>query len=183
LVAQFRYAPSTANLEVAVKETVAYCDLDEKSARRPGVAVVNVVIDGTSHALDVCQPHLTLLSRLPATGATGRGRRAGKAAPAAPVPRTTAKKSASAAKTAPGKRAAKAASPAKRVGAAKAVTAAPRNARTPQAATGGRTPGSRRDQQQRVAAARQWARAQGRTIAGKGRLPAGLLDEFDAANS
>jgi hypothetical protein len=159
-----------------VKETVAYCDLDEKDARRPGVAVLTVIIDGTSHSVDVCQPHLTLLSRLPSTSAArgGRGRRAAKRAPAkrAAAPRAAAKKAAPAAKKAAPAKATKRA----------AAKASPRKARAPRAAAAGRTPGSRRDQQQRVAAARDWARAQGRTIAGKGRLPAGLLEEFDAAN-
>jgi hypothetical protein len=184
-----------------VKETVAYCDLDEKDARRPGVAVLTVEIDGTSHSVDVCQPHLTLLTRLPTTAALRAGRRrvakrtpakraaAAKKAPAAkrtgPVAKVAAKVAparkraaakAAAAKKAPAKKAAaRKAAPAKRT-ATKAVT------RRPRVAAAGRQPGSRRDQQRRIADARDWARAQGRTIAGKGRLPAGLLEEFEAAS-
>jgi hypothetical protein len=167
-----------------VKETVAYCDLDDKDARRPGVAVLKVEVDGVTHVVDVCQVHLSLVSRLP-TGAATRGRRrstrrAAKraAAPAAAASSPAAKKTAkraparkrTAAKTAkaPAKRATKA--PAKR--AAKAT----------RGAAAGRLPGSRRDQQQRIAAAREWARAQGRSIADKGRLPAGLLEEFARAS-
>jgi hypothetical protein len=155
-----------------VKETVAYCDLDEKDARRPGVAVLSVSIDGTTHVVDVCQVHLTLLSRLPTTAAAraGRGRRAVKRGPA--------KRAAAA----PRAGAAKAPAAADAPRPAKATKASPRKARASRSTAAGRTPGSRRDQQQRVAAAREWARAQGRAIAGKGRLPAGLLEEFDAAN-
>ena len=171
-----------------MKETVAYCDLDDKDARRAGVAVLRVEIDGIIHVVDVCQVHLSILGRLPSTTAARgrRGRRAVKRAPAkrVAVKRAPAKRAvgrpAKAAKSAPPvarKRAAKAvkAAPAKRATAAKATRA------SRAAADAGRTPGSRRDQQQRVAAARDWARAQGRNIAGKGRLPAGLLEEFEAA--
>jgi hypothetical protein len=171
-----------------VKETVAYCDLDDKDGRREGVAVLRVEIDGITHVVDVCQVHLTLLGRLPSTAATRarRGRRAVKRAPAKRVAAKRAGRPAKAAaatarpaarKAAPAK-AAKKAAPAKRARATKSAARAARSA-----AVAGRTPGSRRDQQQRVAAAREWARAQGRVIAGKGRLPAGLLQEFEAATS
>jgi hypothetical protein len=183
-----------------VKETVAYCDLDDKDARRPGVAVLRVEIDGTTHIVDVCQVHLTILGRLPSTAAVRgrRGRRAVKRAPAkraaakaAPAKRAVGRpaKAVATARPAAAKRAAKAtkAAPAKRAVGRPAKSAAAkataRSARAARAAIAGRTPGSRRDQQQRVAAAREWARAQGRAIAGKGRLPAGLLQEFEAATS
>jgi hypothetical protein len=163
-----------------VKETVAYCDLDEKDARRPGVATLKIDVDGVIHVMDVCQVHLTLLGRLP-TGSAARGRRGGrrvaKRVAAAPAKKAT-------------KRAAKAAPARKRV-AVKAVkatkaTKAPAKKATKRAAkavrgTAGRVSGSRRDQQQQIAAAREWARAQGRSIADKGRLPAGLVEEFTAA--
>jgi hypothetical protein len=159
-----------------VKETVAYCDLDDKDARRPGVAVLKVEVDGVTHIVDVCQVHLSLLSRLP-TGVTTRGRRRGtrratKRVAAAPAAKKAAKKAAPAQKRAakaPAKRATKSSAPAKR--AAKAASG-----------VAGRLPGSRRDQQQRIAAAREWARAEGRAIADKGRLPAGLLEEFARAS-
>jgi hypothetical protein len=161
-----------------VKETVAYCDLDDKDARRPGVAVLKVEVDGVTHVVDVCQVHLSLLSRLP-TGATTRGRRRGtrraaKRVAAAPAAKKAAKKAAPAKRTAV--KAAKA--PAKR------ATKAPAKRATKAARSGvaGRLPGSRRDQQQRIAAAREWARAEGRVIADKGRLPAGLLEEFARAS-
>jgi hypothetical protein len=167
-----------------VKETVAYCDLDEKDARRPGVAVLSIEIDGTTHSVDVGKPHLTLLRRLPSAAArAGRGRPALKGVPAKKSPAKSA--AAAPAAKAPGRKAAVKKVAAKKVAvkkvAAKKAPAKRTAAATPAAA--GRTPGSRRDQQQRVAAARDWARAQGRTIAGKGRLPAGLLEEFDAAGS
>lgn len=165
-----------------MKETIAYCDLDDKEARRPGVAVLKVEIDGVVHVVDVCSVHLTLIGRLP-TGTATRGRRR-------PVRR--------AAKQAPSKRVgrpAKAAAPAKatvsKAAPARAVKATASKAPAKSAvkavrrttAAAGRVSGSRRDQQQRIAAAREWARAQGRSIADKGRLPAGLLEEFASATS
>jgi hypothetical protein len=162
-----------------VKETVAYCDLDEKDARRPGVAVLKFEVDGVTHVVDVCQVHLTLLSRLP-TGVAARGRRrratkrVARRAPAAPAAKKAAparKRAAAKATKAPAKRAAKTAS--------KRVAKAPgKRVAKAAAGAGGRVSGSRRDQQQRIAAARDWARAQGRSISDKGRLPAGLLEEF-----
>ena len=165
-----------------MKETIAYCDLDDKEGRRPGVAVLKIEIDGVTHVVDVCSVHLALLGRLP-TGTATRGRRrsvrrAAKKAPAKRVGRPTA----SAAPVA--KKVAKKAAPAKRV--AKAAKAAKAPAKrvakaSRRGAAAGRVAGSRRDQQQRIAAARDWARAQGRSIADKGRLPAGLLEEFARA--
>jgi hypothetical protein len=164
-----------------VKETVAYCDLDEKDARRPGVATLKIDVDGVIHVMDVCQVHLTLLGRLP-TGTAARGRRGGRRSAAKRVAAAPAKKAT--------KRAAKAAPARKRVAvkATKAVKAtnAPAKKATKRAAkavrgSAGRVSGSRRDQQQQIAAAREWARAQGRSIADKGRLPAGLVEEFTAA--
>jgi hypothetical protein len=166
-----------------VKETVAYCDLDDKDARRPGVAVLKIEVDGVTHVVDVCQVHLTLLTRLP-TGAT-RGRRRATKRTARRVP---AKRVAAAA---PAKAAKKAAAPARKRVAAKAAKATKAPAKkatkrvakaTRSGAAAGRVSGSRRDQQQRIAAARDWARAQGRVIADKGRLPAGLLEEFARAS-
>jgi hypothetical protein len=166
-----------------VKETVAYCDLDDKDARRPGVAVLKIEVDGVTHVVDVCQVHLTLLTRLP-TGAT-RGRRRATKRTARRVP---AKRAAAAA---PAKAAKKAAAPARKRVAAKAAKATKAPAKkatkrvakaTRSGAAAGRVSGSRRDQQQRIAAARDWARAQGRVIADKGRLPAGLLEEFARAS-
>jgi hypothetical protein len=165
-----------------VKETVAYCDLDDKDARREAVAALKVEIDGVIHLVDVCQVHLTLLGRLPSGTAT-RGRRRGtrraakRTAPAAP-----AKAPAKAAK-----RVAKKAAPAAKRVAKKAAKApakkAPAKRTRRSAAAAGRVTGSRRDHQQQIAAARAWARAQGRPIADKGRLPAGLLEEFASASS
>jgi hypothetical protein len=166
-----------------VKETVAYCDLDDKDARRPGVAVLKIEVDGVTHVVDVCQVHLTLLTRLP-TGAT-RGRRRAAKRTARRVPAKRVGRPAAAA--APAKAAKKAAPARKRVAAkaAKAAKKAPAKKATKRvakatraSAAAGRVSGSRRDQQQRIAAARDWARAQGRAIADKGRLPAGLLEEF-----
>lgn len=166
-----------------MKETVAYCDLDDKDARRPGVAVLKIEVDGVTHVVDVCQVHLTLLTRLP-TGAT-RGRRRATKRTARRVP---AKRAAAAA---PAKAAKKAAAPARKRVAAKAAKATKAPAKkatkrvakaTRSGAAAGRVSGSRRDQQQRIAAARDWARAQGRVIADKGRLPAGLLEEFARAS-
>jgi hypothetical protein len=168
-----------------VKETVAYCDLDDKEARRPGVAVLKFEIDGVTHVADVCSVHLTLLGRLPSGAVRGRrrgvrrvakrvakkapakrvGRPAKAAAPAKAVKKVAAKKVA--AKKVPARKAAAKKAPSKR--AAKS--------------TAGRVSGSRRDQQQQIAAARTWARAQGRSISDKGRLPAGLLEEFASATS
>ena len=162
-----------------MKETVAYCDLDEKDARRPGVAALKIDVDGVTHVLDVCQVHLTLLGRLP-TGAVTRGRRRG--ARRGPAKRAVAAPAKAA------KRVAKKAAPARRrvaVEAAKATKApakATKRVATKVAGGPGRVSGSRRDQQQRIAAARDWARAQGREIADKGRLPAGLLEEFARAS-
>jgi hypothetical protein len=161
-----------------VKETVAYCDLDDKDARRPGVAVLKVEVDGVTHVVDVCQVHLSLLSRLP-TGVSTRGRRRGtrrvaKRVAAAPAAKKAAKKAA------PAKRAAAKAAKAPAKRATKA--AAKRATKATRSGVAGRLPGSRRDQQQRIAAAREWARAEGRVIADKGRLPAGLLEEFARAS-
>jgi hypothetical protein len=170
-----------------VKETVAYCDLDEKDARRPGVATLKIDVDGVIHVMDVCQVHLTLLGRLP-TGSAARGRRGGrrvaKRVAAAPAKKATKR----AAKAAPARKrvavkavkATKATkAPAKRAAKATRATKAVRG--TAVRGTAGRVSGSRRDQQQQIAAAREWARAQGRSIADKGRLPAGLVEEFTAA--
>jgi hypothetical protein len=165
-----------------VKETVAYCDLDDKDARRAGVAVLKFEVDGVTHVVDVCQVHLTLLSRLP-TGTAARGRRRGT--------RRAAKRVAAAA-PAKAAKAAKKAAPARKRAAAKATKAPARKATkaparkaakaTRRTSAAGRVSGSRRDQQQRIAAARDWARAQGRSISDKGRLPAGLLEEFARAS-
>ncbi len=165
-----------------MKETIAYCDLDDKEARRPGVAVLRVEIDGVIHVVDVCSVHLTLLGRLP-TGTATRGRRRSVRRPAKKAPAKRVGRPAATA-TPVAKKAAKKAAPAKRV--AKAVTATKAPAKraakaTRRGVTAGRVAGSRRDQQQRIAAAREWARAQGRSIADKGRLPAGLLEEFARA--
>jgi hypothetical protein len=169
-----------------VKETVAYCDLDDKDARRPGVAVLKIEVDGVTHVVDVCQVHLTLLTRLP-TGATRGRRRAAKRT----ARRAPAKRAGRPAAAAPAKAAKKAAAPARKRVAAKATkaTKAPAKKATKRvakatrgSAAAGRVSGSRRDQQQRIAAARDWARAQGRVIADKGRLPAGLLEEFASAS-
>jgi hypothetical protein len=170
-----------------VKETVAYCDLDDKDARRPGVAVLKVEVDGTTHVVDVCQVHLSLIGRLP-TGVATRGRRRA-------VKRATKRVAKRVAPAAPAKAAKKAAAPARKRAAVKAVRAkkvakapakkapAKRVAKaTRRSAVAGRVSGSRRDQQQRIAAARDWARAQGRPISGKGRLPAGLLEEFERSS-
>jgi nucleoid-associated protein Lsr2 len=46
----------------------------------------------------------------------------------------------------------------------------------------GRQPGSRRERQARLAQARAWGRAQGRDISERGRLPVGLLEEFEAVS-
>jgi hypothetical protein len=170
-----------------VKETVAYCDLDDKDARRPGVAVLKIEVDGVTHVVDVCQVHLTLLTRLP-TGATRGRRRAAKRTArrvpakrvgrpaAAAAPAKAAKKAAPARKRVAAKAAKAAKAPAKKAPAKKATKRVAKATRASAAA--GRVSGSRRDQQQRIAAARDWARAQGRAIADKGRLPAGLLEEF-----
>jgi hypothetical protein len=162
-----------------VKETVAYCDLDEKDARRPGVATLKIDVDGVIHVMDVCQVHLTLLGRLPTgTAARGRrgGRRAAKRVAAAPAKKATKR----AAKAAPAKRVAVKATKATKATKAPAKKATKRAAKAVRG-TAGRVSGSRRDQQQQIAAAREWARAQGRSIADKGRLPAGLVEEFTAA--
>jgi hypothetical protein len=168
-----------------VKETIAYCDLDDKEARRPGVAVLKIEIDGVTHVVDVCSVHLTLLSRLPSGTATrGRRRSVRRVAKKAPAKRVG-RPAASAATPAPvAKKAANKAAPARKRVAAKAAKAPAKKAvkATRRAASiAGRVSGSRRDQQQRIAAARDWARAQGRSIADKGRLPAGLLEEFARA--
>jgi hypothetical protein len=168
-----------------VKETIAYCDLDDKDARRPGVAVLRVDVEGVTHVVDVCQVHLTLLGRLP-TGTTVRGRRRGARRVAKRAPAKAARPAAAPAKRV-AKKAAKKAAPARKVVAkkvAKKVAKAPakRAVKATRASATGRVAGSRRDQQQRIAAARDWARAQGRSIADKGRLPAGLLQEFARAS-
>jgi hypothetical protein len=164
-----------------VKETVAYCDLDDKDARREAVAALKVEIDGVIHVVDVCQVHLTLLGRLPSgTAPRGRrrtGRRVAKRTAAAAPAKAPAKAA---------KRVAKKAAPAaKRVAKKAAKTPAKRATKATRrsAAAAGRVTGSRRDHQQQIAAAREWARAQGRPIADKGRLPAGLLEEFASTSS
>ena len=107
--------------------------------------------------------HLTLLSRLP----TGRDARASSRREA----HGSARPAKRAAAAAPAKAAKKAAAPARKRVAAKAAkaTKAPAKKATKRAAkatrsgaAAGRVSGSRRDQQQRIAAARDWARAQGR---------------------
>ncbi len=163
-----------------MKETIAYCDLDDKDARREGVAVLRVEVDGVTHVMDVCQVHLTLLGRLPTGTATRGRRRTGRRATKRTATAVAAKAPAKATKPA-----AKKAAPAAKKVAKKAVKApAKRVAKaTRRGSAAGRITGSRRDHQQQIAAAREWARAQGRPIADKGRLPAGLLQEFASATS
>ncbi len=50
------------------------------------------------------------------------------------------------------------------------------------ATSGRRAPGSRRALQEERAAVREWARAQGRAVGDKGRLPAGLVEEYREAS-
>lgn len=135
-----------------MRTTLVLCDLDDADGRRPGVATVTITIDGADYPLDVCQEHVELLRALPA-GEAPQSPRA-----------TTARRPSNA--PAGGGGAAKR----PRKPAAKSPGAAPR-----------RQPNSRRSRQQRLADARAWARSQGRDVADRGRLPAGLLEEYEAA--
>ncbi len=143
-----------------MRSTLILCDLDDADERRPGVGVVRIAIDGAETDLDVCEAHLNFLRTLP------------------PV---TADHETGPASTAKTKR------PASRLKGAAATSRAVTGRRVKpvepaQPTNGSRTPGSRRDRQERIAAARQWARANGREVADRGRLPAGLMDEFEAAH-
>jgi uncharacterized Zn-binding protein involved in type VI secretion len=152
-----------------VRTTVILCDLDDMPDRRPGVAVVTININGTEHPLDVCQEHLKLLQALPPADSGARGPRAantrGKTAPSRRAQTRQSAKPAKAAKAGPSK------APRPKANTAAAARAG-----------GSRQPGSRRDRQARIAQAREWARAQGRDIADRGRLPQGLLQEYEKAH-
>lgn len=139
-----------------MRTTVILCDLDDAADRRPGVGVVRVTIEGAEYELDVCKEHLQLLRALPASDGGIAATRARPARAKQSAARATAKPKRSSGSTA---------------NAPKSGPAV------------GRKPGSRRDKQARIAAARDWARAQGREVAERGRLPAGLLEEFESAHS
>jgi len=134
-----------------VRTTLVLCDLDGEDARRPGVAVVEMSLEGVGYPLDVCDEHLAILRSLPKLDTVGA------------VDVRSAARGVHAGRTPPTGR------PGKTASAGRPVQG------------GQRRPGSRRERQERVARAREWARAQGRDVADRGRLPAGLLDEFEDA--
>jgi len=148
-----------------MRKTVVLCDLDDGEDPRPGVAVVEMAIDGVFRPLDVCAEHLELLRSLPQHERPARRPRPAPSArerKAPPTPTPAVKR------------------PAK-----------PPTATTSRATASGtsqpavpsrRQPTSRRSRRARIAAAREWARAQGREVADLGRLPAGLLEEYEAAH-
>ncbi len=141
-----------------MRATVVLCDLDDSDERRPGVEVVRVVLGSKEYHLDVCDEHLTVLRGLPAVeGGAGKAR---------PERRSGTKRT-----TQGGSRRARKAT---------GRVARPSVPAVPDHLTR-RQPGSRRDRQEHVAAARDWARAQGKEVAGRGRLPAGLIEEYEAS--
>ena len=141
-----------------MRATVVLCDLDDSDERRPAVEVVRVVLAGNEHHLDVCDEHLTVLRGLPAAeGGDGKARPQRRNARQRTAPEGS-------------RRGRKSAGPTTRQSALAATDHLTR-----------RQPGSRRDRQEHVAAARDWARAQGKEVAGRGRLPAGLIEQYEAS--
>lgn len=136
-----------------MRSTVILCDLDDPQDPRLGAGTVRLAIDGVEHELDVCDEHLALLRALPSVDSSSQ--RAASAS--TPVAKAASKRP-----------------PSRRSGSATAAS---------HTTTGTRKPGSRRAKQERIAAAREWARANGRDVADRGRLPAGLLEEFEAAHA
>ncbi len=146
-----------------MRSTVILCDLDEPDQRREGIGVVRLAIDGVERNLDVCEEHLAFLRTLPS----------GDSAPRDPSVSGNAKPTGSSNRS--GGR-----SPRRTPTSGRPIKAADA---TLHAAARTRKPDSRRARQERIAAARQWARTNGREVADRGRLPTGLLDEFEAAHS
>jgi hypothetical protein len=138
-----------------VRKTVVLCDLDEEPDRRAATTTVEVMIDGAKRSVDVCAEHLAVLQSLPAAAIE-------KLTPRAPRRATAGARE--------GRRMTK-----------PAVTRSGRDAAG--ARSRGREEGSRRSRAQLIAEARTWARAQGREIADRGRLPLGLLEEFEATKA
>lgn len=138
-----------------MRATVILCDLDDPQDPRPGAGTVRLAIDGVEHELDVCAEHLALLRALPSVGSSTQD--------AATVTSTPAGKPAN-----------------RRPAGRRSNTSTAASTHTP---GGTRKPGSRRAKQERIAAAREWARANGREVSDRGRLPAGLFEEFEAAHA
>lgn len=141
-----------------MRTTVVVCDLDQSTPARTAVAEIQLVVDRARKSLDVCQEHLEFLRALSPPGdkpsGGGKGRR--RAAPARGA----------------------------RTGAAGASRR--RTVTTPAGDAEGSPDAdaaSRGDRQLRLADVREWARAQGREVADRGRLPAGLVADYEAATA
>ncbi|WP_456890462.1 Lsr2 family DNA-binding protein [Geodermatophilus sp. SYSU D00700] len=145
-----------------MRQTLRLCDLPHDGIAE-AVDEVQVLIDQSRRTLDVCSDHLAILSQLPLAGE----------APSSsdrPVEVSRRAEPADAAEPA-------SATPRRR-------NAHPRSSEPRRSATqAGRLPGSRRALQEERAAVREWARAQGRAVGDKGRLPAGLVDEYRQASA
>jgi hypothetical protein len=153
-----------------MRKTVVLCDLDDSDNPRPGVAVIEMSMDGVLYPLDVCEEHFHLLKTLPRD----------KAEPSSAGARTRAAAAAGAkATTRPGSRTSSSKAPAK---SARKARPAKESAKPSGKQQSRRQPTSRRSRQARIALARDWARSQGREVSDRGRLPAGLLEEFEAAH-
>ena len=158
-----------------MRATLILCDLDDLPEPRPGVAVVQINVDGMAHPVDVCQEHLELLQSLPLADST-QNKSPARSAPARASTGTGRGRAGRPGSVKPGKKSAT--KPATKT-APKSGTKSATKVR----AGSSRQPGSRRDRQARIAAARDWARAQGRDVAERGRLPQGLLAEYEKAHS
>jgi len=136
-----------------MRTTLVLCDLDDGADKRPGIAVIEMTIDGKKLPLDVCKEHLAVLRALPPAPTAASAGSARTQAKASNRPRGTGARR-----------------PAKQQKASVSAGAGSQ-----------RKPGSRRSRQEQIAQARDWGRRNGREVSDRGRLPAGLLEEFLAS--
>jgi hypothetical protein len=171
-----------------VDKMVKVCDLQHEGDV-PAELSVRVVGLGPDRTLDLCAVHRQALEQLPAAD---RGRPVDTPAEEEPAadagPVETANAEAAAAEVVepaePAVEEPAAPAPTRpsrpRRKAAQKATRSGKAAKTTKAAqpTTGARPGSRRSLQQERALVREWARQQGRDIGDKGRMPAGLVEEY-----
>lgn len=147
-----------------MRQTMVLCDLDADDSRRPATEVVQMLVGGEERELDVCAEHFAVLRSLPPVSGkpVGARKRPSSTASKSPTGRTAAR---------PARRSARPA-------------AAARSKESSNGVRKGnvRQPNSRRAAQERLAMIREWARAQGREVSDRGRLPSGLVEEYESAN-
>jgi hypothetical protein len=133
-----------------LRKTITVCDLDPDDESTPAVASLVVAGPDFARQIDVCADHEAWFRRLGQSESSAQGGRARQGSPSGG-----------------------------RGGRPRGRKRSPvRDEPIPAGPVGQRREGSRRALQAERAAVRDWARAQGRAVGDKGRLPLGLIEEY-----